>query len=398
MKILDELKSRGIFKAITSEEKFNKLIKGDKVYIGFDPTAKSLHLGNYIQIAILRRFKKAGFIPIAVLGGATGMIGDPSGKSEERNLLSKDDLNVNKAAIRKQLESFGFEVIDNYDFYKDINILEFLRNAGKLLSINYMLAKDSVSSRLETGMSFTEFSYQLIQGWDFKELFEKHDVKVQIGGSDQWGNITSGLEMIRKSLGDSLNAIGITTNLLMSASGKKFGKSEGNAIWLDQNMTSSFELYQYLLSTNDSDVKQLLFWLTDETEETINNQEARQAQKLLAFDVVRDIHGIDQAKQALVTTDILYGSKSENTLTTNQALSLERSIPTFNNILGNIVDVLIDTKLVSSKREARELVNKSSIKINGEIAKIDSVVTKELFDKKANIIRCGKKKIILIKY
>ena len=398
MKILDELKSRGIFKDITSEEKFRKLVKGDKVYIGFDPTAKSLHLGNYIQISILKRFEQEGFKPVAVLGGATGMIGDPSGKSEERNLLSKEVLEENKLSIKKQLESFGFEVIDNYDFYKNMNVLEFLRDAGKLLNVNYMLAKDSVSSRLETGMSFTEFSYQLIQGWDFKELFEKHNVKVQIGGSDQWGNITSGLEMIRKSSGESSDAIGITTNLLMSSSGKKFGKSEGNAIWLDETMTSSFQLYQYLLSTSDSDVEQLLLWLTTESEEVIKSQEAREAQKLLAFNVVKDIHGKEKAEQALVTTGILYGSTKEESLTTKQALSLEGSIPTFNNIVGNIEDVLIETKLATSKREAREFLTASSIKINGVIANSESVVSIESFDKKANIIRRGKKKIVLIKY
>ena len=398
MKILEELKNRGIFKDITSEEKFGKLTKGDKVYIGFDPTAKSLHLGNYIQIAILKMFEKAGFVPIAVLGGATGMIGDPSGKSEERNLLDEKLLNENKRSIRKQLESFNFEVIDNYDFYKGMDILEFLRDAGKLISINYMLAKDSVSSRIETGMSFTEFSYQLIQGWDFKTLFEKHNVKVQIGGSDQWGNITTGLEMIRKSFGNTLDAVGITTNLLMSASGKKFGKSEGNAIWLDKEMTTPFQLYQYLLSTDDADVKQLLLWLTTVNKNDINKQKPREAQKLLAYSVVEDIHGAKQAKQAIITTDILYGWKNESTLTTSQALSLEGSIPTFKNISGKIEDVLVEIKLATSKREAREFLSSSSIKVNGEIVIEDSVVQIKAFNKKANIIRRGKKKIVLIKY
>ena len=247
-------------------------------------------------------------------------------------------------------------------------------------------------------MSFTEFSYQLIQGWDFKELFEHHGVKVQIGGSDQWGNITSGLEMIRKSSGESSDAVGITTNLLMASSGKKFGKSEGNAIWLDENLTSPFQLYQYLLNTDDSDVEQLLLWLTTTDKEVVINQKAREAQKLLAYTVVRDIHGIDKAEQALITTGILYGSKDESTLTTKQALSLETSVPTFKDISGNIEDVLISIKLASSKREAREFLNASSIKVNGEVVGLNFAVSIKDFDKKANIIRRGKKKIVLIKY
>ncbi|WP_420330570.1 tyrosine--tRNA ligase, partial [Mycoplasma marinum] len=221
MKLIKELKERGILKDITNEEKLAKLPKGARVYIGFDPTAYSLHLGNYVQISILKRFEKHGIKPIAVIGGATGMIGDPSGRSEERNLLSSNALLENKSAIRKQLESFGIEVIDNYEFYKDMNILEFLRDAGKLLNINYMLSKEVVKSRLEQGISFTEFSYQLLQGWDFKRLYEEHNVMIQVGGSDQWGNITSGIEIIRKTLGDKNLAVGMTTNLLTGSDGKK---------------------------------------------------------------------------------------------------------------------------------------------------------------------------------
>ena len=262
MNILQELKDRGILDNITSQEKFKKLSKNSGVYIGFDPTALSLHLGNYIQITILKRFQKAGFKTFAVVGGATGMIGDPSGKSQERNLLDQETLKQNKNKIKKQLNSFELNVIDNLDFYKNTNVIEFLRDTGKLLNISYMLNKEIVKTRIDSGISFTEFAYQLIQGWDFYQLYKKHQVKVQIGGSDQWGNITAGTEIIRKKIGDKNNAVGITTKLLTTSSGKKFGKSEGNALFLDKNITSPFEIHQYILNTPDKDVSKLLKWLT----------------------------------------------------------------------------------------------------------------------------------------
>ena len=405
--ILNKLKAREILKDITNEDKFNKLKGNEGVYIGFDPTATSLHLGNYVQIAILKRFINAGFKSIAILGGATGMIGDPSGKSQERNLLLNDDLIKNKSLIKKQLESFNLKVIDNLDFYKDMNILTFLKDVGKLLNVNYMINKDVVSSRLETGISFTEFSYQLIQGWDFKQLYDQNNVRIQIGGSDQWGNITSGIELIRKTNSDSNLALGITTNLLTTSSGKKFGKSEGNALWLNPKMTTPFELYQYLISSTDEDVEKFLNWLTFLSIEEIKtiikqHQEKpflRVAQKKLAYEVVKDIHSEEQANLAIKITEILFSNKDISKLTTKEALSLEEHVPCFNNITGNILDVLIETNLSKSKREAREFINSKTISVNGiKIDKEDYQITNNHFDKKANIIKKGKNKIILIKY
>ena len=227
--LLVELKNRGIINNITSEEKLLQLRKGDGIYIGFDPTATSLHLGNYAQVVLLKRFEKAGFKTFALLGGATGMIGDPSFKEKERSLLDQTTLEKNKAAIKFQLESFGFQVIDNYDFYAQMNVIDFLRNVGKQININYMINKESINTRLETGLSFTEFTYTLLQGYDFLMLYEKHKVKIQAGGSDQWGNITTGLELIRKNHGET-NALGITVNLLTNTSGQKFGKTVDGAI------------------------------------------------------------------------------------------------------------------------------------------------------------------------
>ena len=406
MSIINELKNRGILKQVTNEEKFNSLKGTEGVYIGFDPTAKSLHLGNYVQMAILKRFADFGFKPVAVLGGATGMIGDPSGKASERNLLSEEELNDYKNKIRGQLENFGFNVIDNYDFYKNMSVIDYLRTVGKHLNVNYMLAKDSVSSRLENGISYTEFSYQLIQGWDFKKLYDEQDVRIQVGGSDQWGNITSGVELIRKTVGDDNLALGMTTNLLTTASGKKFGKSEGNALWLDKSMTTPFELYQYLISSSDDDAEKFLMWLTfipveeikSIMEEHAKNPAARHAQKTLAHEVVKTIHSQEDADNAVVITNILFGSMQVSELNTNQALSLEGNIPTFTNVKGNIQDVLVEINAAQSKREAREFLSSGAVEVNGN--KVDEAfeLTNNAFDGKANIIKRGKKKTFLIKY
>ena len=404
MNILEELKNRGILKDITNIEKFEKL-SNESLYIGFDPTAESLHLGNYVQIAILKRFEMAGFKPIAVLGGATGMIGDPSGKSEERNLLSEETLQKNINKIKNQLESFGIEVFNNYEIYKDMNVLEFLREVGKLININYMLSKEIVSSRLEKGISFTEFSYQLIQGWDFKKLYDDKNVRIEIGGSDQWGNITAGVELIRKTVGDNNLAVGITTNLLTTKSGKKFGKSEGNAIWLDASMTTPYELYQYLISTPDEDLETLFNWLTfieiNEIKEIISKHNqapsSRLGQKKLAFELTKDIHGIQEAEKAVTISDILFGSKEIFELSMEQALSLDGNVPTFKNIKGDIVDVIVKTSLAQSKREAREFLESGAISVNGKTVSEGYLLSNEAFDKKANIIKRGKK-IILIRY
>ena len=404
--LLKELKNRKILKNITNEEKFNKLLGNESVYIGFDPTATSLHLGNYVQIAILKRFQKFGFNSIVVLGGASGMIGDPSGKSKERKLLSKEKLLNNKNSIKKQLKTFGFKVIDNYDFYKNMNILDFFRNVGKILNVNYMLSKDAVSSRLERGISFTEFSYQLIQGWDFKTLYEKENVRIQVGGSDQWGNITTGIEMIRKNIGENNLAVGITTNLFTTSSGKKFGKTEENVLWINKKLTSSYELYQYLLSTNDDDVEKFLNWLTflkiDQIDQIIKKHQKEPnkniAQKKLAFEVVKDIHGEEESQKAKTLTNILFGKNDIKNLKPKDILLLEDSIPTFKNINGNILDVLNKINLTKSKREAREFIEARAISINGIIINDENhQVNYYGYNNLYNLIKKGKKKIILIK-
>lgn len=401
MKIINELKQRGIFNNITNEEKFAQLKQGEAVYIGFDPTAKSLHLGNYLQIVMLLRFKKAGFKPIAVLGGATGMIGDPSGKSAERNLLDSKELDSNKEYIKKQLESFGLEVIDNYDFYKDMNVLTFLREVGKLLNVNYMINKDVVASRLETGISFTEFSYQLIQGWDFKELYDKHNVKVQIGGSDQWGNITSGVEIIRKTNGDDNTAVGITTNLLTTASGKKFGKTEGNAIWLEKNLTTPFQLYQYILNTPDEDLEKIMKWTTllplEEIENIMKEHSVepfkRKAQIRLAQELVKDIHSPEELEEAENLSSVLFGQGDIKSLTNDQKMQLKGSVPSFENIHGTLFEVLTQVGAIQSNREGREFVSSGAIQINGEVISDENYS----FASGVYLIKKGKKKFFLIK-
>lgn len=401
MKIINELKQRGIFNNITNEEKFAQLKQGEAVYIGFDPTAKSLHLGNYLQIVMLLRFKEAGFKPIAVLGGATGMIGDPSGKSAERNLLDSKELDSNKEYIKKQLESFGLEVIDNYDFYKDMNVLTFLREVGKLLNVNYMINKDVVASRLETGISFTEFSYQLIQGWDFKELYDKHNVKVQIGGSDQWGNITSGVEIIRKTNGDDNTAVGITTNLLTTASGKKFGKTEGNAIWLDKTLTTPFQLYQYILNTPDEDLEKIMKWTTllplEEIENIMKEHSVepfkRKAQICLAQELVKDIHSPEELEEAENLSSVLFGQGDIKSLTNDQKMQLKGSVPSFENIHGTLFEVLTQVGAIKSNREGREFVSSGAIQINGEVISDENYS----FASGVYLIKKGKKKFFLIK-
>ena len=406
MSILNELKSRGIFNNITSEEKFNKLSNGVGIYIGFDPTAESLHLGNYIQITILKRFKEAGFNPIAVLGGATGMIGDPSGRSSERNLLDNSTLLNNKEKIRNQLESYGLTVVDNLDFYKDMNVLDFLREVGKHANVNHMIQKEVVKSRLDAGISFTEFSYQLIQGWDFKRLYDDKNVMIQVGGSDQWGNITAGVELIRKTNGEDNLALGITVNLLTTSTGAKFGKSAGNAVWIDRKMTSPFSLYQFMLNTTDEDVEKFLNWLTFLPKEKIESivskhkedPQARYGQKQLAFEVVKDVHSLDDANGAVKLTEVLFGSGDITTLSAEQVLQFEGSVPTFQNLTGPIKDVLVSIGAASSNREVREFLSTSSVEVNGEKITDENFEVTPGFDGKATFIKRGKKKFFLIKY
>ena len=407
--LLVELKNRGIINNITSEEKLLQLRKGDGIYIGFDPTATSLHLGNYAQVVLLKRFEKAGFKTFALLGGATGMIGDPSFKEKERSLLDQTTLEKNKAAIKFQLESFGFQVIDNYDFYAQMNVIDFLRNVGKQINVNYMINKESINTRLETGLSFTEFTYTLLQGYDFLILYEKHKVKIQAGGSDQWGNITTGLELIRKNHGET-NALGITVNLLTNTSGQKFGKTVDGAIWIDEAQTSSFALYQFLLNQKDEDVEKLLKWYTylelDEIDKFMyyHNQKPKQklAQKMLALYVTQDIHGKTRAHHAKEITEILFESTKPLTeLTMEQFELLLRELPVFDNQgqKRQLIDLLVAAKICTSKREGREFLAQGAISVDGQTKtnEFEELFPRH-FDYKYFLIKKGKKHFYIVKF
>ena len=326
MSFVEELKWRGMIHDMIpgTEDQFKKELT--TAYIGFDPTADSLHVGSLVQIMILVHLQKKGHKPIALLGGATGMVGDPSGKSKERNLLSKEILSHNLLRIKKQLEKFldfncgenSAEVIDNYTWFENISFLDFIRNTGKHISINYMMAKDSVKSRLETGMSFTEFSYQLVQGFDFYWLWKNHNCKVQLGGSDQWGNIVTGTELIRRK--ESGEAFAITTPLIQKVDGTKFGKTEEGNIWLDKEKTSVYKFYQFWLNSSDEDAKNYIKIFTlkskPEIEQIITehdkNPHLRLLQKSIADEVTERVHNTNELELAKKASSILFGKSTTN--------------------------------------------------------------------------------------
>ncbi|MGL5732462.1 MAG: tyrosine--tRNA ligase [Metamycoplasmataceae bacterium] len=409
LELINDLKSREIINNITNEEKINNLKAGDGIYIGFDPTAESLHLGNYIPITILKRFQNAGLKSYAVIGGATGMIGDPSFKDSERVLLSDEIVVKNKLEIKKQLESFNLRVIDNYDFYSDVSFLDFLRDVGKNITINYMMSKESVNARIESGLSFTEFSYQLIQGNDFRLLYEKFNIKIQAGGSDQWGNITTGLELIRKEFGEN-DALGITLNLLTDSNGNKFGKSVGQPIWLSKERTSAFSMYQYLVNVTDNDVEKLLKWYTflslQEIEQEIIlhsvNKSHKRAQKLLAFEVTKDVHGEKEALNAIVITATLFESKNPiESLKVEDIESIKNDLPFYdnNNQEITLIELLVNAKIATSKREAREFISSNSISIDGKTLNDENEMIVPInFDKKYLVIKKGKRSYFIVKY
>lgn len=405
--LINDLKNRNILNNIANEEKLYLLDKNISVYAGFDPTAKSLHLGNYIQIATLLRFKQFGIKPIAIIGGITGMIGDPSFRNSERQYLDEKVLLENKAAIIKQLKSFDLEVIDNLDFYKGWTIVDFLRNIGTLINVNYLLNKENIATRLEQGLSFTEFSYTLLQGWDFKTLYEKYNVKIQLGGSDQWGNITTGLEMIRKLYGEKNDAVAIVANLLLDESGKKFGKSTGGgSLWLDKELTSPYSIYQFLLNQSDEKVNELLNWLTfldvNEIKQIIlkhdENKAQRYAQKILAYEVVKDIHSKEIACQCKNISDILFSKdKKISSLTLDDISLLKGFLPLYKYNGETFIDFLKNNNIVSSNREAREFISKKTFIIDDFI--VDDENTKiefNNFSKKYAILKKGKKEFFII--
>lgn len=376
MGFIEELKWRGMIQDIMpgTEEQLNKEVTTG--YIGFDPTARSLHIGNLATIMVLKQFQMAGHKPLALVGGATGMVGDPSGKSAERNFLSEEILLENQAAIKKQLEKFldfdcgenAAEIVNNYDWFKDISFLQFLRDAGKYLTINYMSSKDSVKRRIETGISFTEFSYQLIQGYDYYHLYKTRGVRLQMGGSDQWGNITTGTELIRrKETGqEDYSAFALTTPLLTKSDGTKFGKSEGGNVWLDAELTSPYQFYQFWINQNDADLPRLLrvycCYLSKEEIEALEQEHAqvphlRIAQKALAKEVTVLVHGQEAYEKAVQASEVLFGKATVETLQ-----SLDEK--TFQEVFEGVPQTLIDRSTLSEESTLLELI---SVLSNGEI-------------------------------
>ena len=369
-----------------TQDQFDKEMTS--AYIGFDPTSDSLHIGSLVQIMILVHLQKSGHKPFALVGGATGMVGDPSGKSNERKLLDEKTLNDNLAFIKNQLEQFldfdcgenSAEVVNNYDWVKEITFLDFIRDIGKHISINYMLAKDSVKSRLDTGMSFTEFSYQLLQGYDFYWLWKNKNCKVQLGGSDQWGNIVTGTELIRRK-GEG-QAFAVTTPLIKKADGGKFGKTESGNVWLDKRKTSSYKFYQFWLNSSDEDAKNYIkiftlknqkeiATLTAEHEETPH---LRVLQKAIADEVTTRVHGKEDLEMAIKASSILFGTSTSEDLKSldrDTFLSIFEGVPQFKisktDLNVKILDVLTEkTKIFESKGEARRMIESNAISINKE--------------------------------
>ena len=409
MNLYNELEQRGLINQITNEEIKNRLDQPISLYCGFDPTADSLHIGHLLPLCILKRFIDHNHKGIALIGGATGLIGDPSFKKDERALQTKEQVNVNVLAISKQIKRIinndNLVMHNNYEWVKEINTIDFLRDYGKHFTINYMMNKDCVSSRVETGLSFTEFSYMILQSLDFLELYNRENCTLQIGGSDQWGNITSGIELIRRN-GISEQMYGLTIPLVTKSDGTKFGKTESGAIWLDPLKTSPYEFYQYFYNVEDKDVIKYLKYFTfisldeiDELEQELNEKPfLRSAQKKLAEEITKFVHGEEALIEVQKITECLFSGDISS-------LSVEEIEKYFNNIEQYetdkrlLIDVLIDVQLASSRREAREFISNNSIKINGEtINDVEYEITNDnLIGNKYMMIKRGKKKIHFVR-
>ena len=420
---IEELKWRGMLQDIMpgTEEQLNSEITS--AYIGFDPTADSLHIGSLVPILLLVHLQKAGHKPVALVGGATGMVGDPSGKSEERKLLSEDILNKNVAGVKAQLEKFlnfnpslpnAAEMVNNYDWFKNISFLDFIRDAGKHITVNYMMAKDSVKKRLtsETGMSFTEFTYQLVQGYDFYWLYKNKNCKLQMGGSDQWGNIVTGTELIRRKAGGE--AFAFTCPLITKADGGKFGKSEQGNIWLDAEKTSPYQFYQFWLNASDADAEKWIKIFTFLSKETIGdliknhqaNAAERSLQKTLARELTVFVHGNSEYEKAVETTQKLFNNQS--------AAAEDLSEEDLNNIEGlvkydfakqkiadgiDVITLLTEANIFPSKGEAKKMIQNGGVSINRK--KIDNSLQPinaiPLLHNKYLLVQRGKKNYYLLK-
>lgn len=404
MTLYEELKWRGLVQDISSPELIEKLNKGGLTfYIGTDPTADSMHIGHYSSFLISKRLAKHGHHPILLVGGATGLIGDPK-PNAERPMITKEEVEHNIKGLKKQAEDiFGFDVVNNYDWTKDINVLDFLRDYGKFFNVNYMLAKDKVKSRLETGITYAEFSYMILQALDFLYLYEHHNCELQVAGSDQWGNITSGIELIRKKL--DKEAYGMVMPLVTDSTGKKFGKTEGNALWLDKNKTSSYELYQYLINLEDSMIitylKMLTFLTPDEIMEIekkhLEAPEKRIAQKELARCIITDLHGEEEFNKAVQISEALFSGDLTG-LSANDIMLGMKMLPSIKlNGEVKLIDLLVENQICSSKREAREMLAAGAVSINNEkMIDENAVINNSVaIDGKVIVIRKGKKKQFL---
>lgn len=419
MNFVEELKWRGMIYDIMpgTEEQFEKEMTA--AYIGFDPTADSLHIGSLVQIMILVHLQRFGHKPIALVGGATGMVGDPSGKSKQRNLLDEKTLNHNLACVQKQLERFldfdcganSAEVVNNYDWFKDFSYLDFIRDVGKHISVNYMMAKDSVKSRLESGMSFTEFSYQLVQGYDFYWLWKNKNCKVQLGGSDQWGNIVTGTELVRRK-GEG-KAFAVTTPLIQKVDGGKFGKTESGNVWLDKTKTSPYKFYQFWLNTSDEDAKNYIKIFTLKSKEEIDKliveheetPHLRLLQKSIAEEVTTRVHSAEDLDMAIKASNILFGKSTAEDLKgldEETFLSVFEGVPQFKiskTDLGlGILDVVAEkTQIFASKGEARRMIKSNAVSINKEKITEDVQLSEnDLLNGKHILAQKGKKNYFLI--
>ena len=402
MTFFEELKWRGLVKDISSpdlEEKLNN--ESLTFYWGTDPTADSLHLGHYSSLVTAKRLMLHGHKPILLVGGATGLIGDPR-PTAEREIISKETVEKNIEGLKRQVTRLldnKAEVVNNYDWTKNVTFLDFLRDIGKYINVNYMLNKDIISRRLESGITYAEFSYTLLQGFDFLHLFKNKNCTLQAAGSDQWGNITTGIELIRKIEG--VEAYGFTMPLILDKTGKKFGKSEGNALWLNKDKTSSYELYQYLVNTDDemviSYLKVFTFLSKEEIleieKEHLAHPELRLAQKTLAKEIITDLHGEEEYLHAKEVSECLFTGKVSD-LTDKEIEMVFKGVPVLNYEKLPLMEFLVQEKVATSKREAREFLSGNAISVNGALVNDENYLLDE--KRKYNIIRRGKKKYYLV--
>lgn len=408
MTLFEDLKWRGLIKDIAGEESdLQKVLDGSpfSFYWGTDPTADSLHLGHYSSLCMAKRLANAGHHPVLLCGGATGRIGDPR-PTAEREIISEETVNRNIQSIHNQIDRLidgKAELVDNYDWMKDYTFLNFLRDIGKYINVNYMLDKDIIRRRLETGITFAEFSYMLMQGYDFLHLYQTKKCIMQVAGSDQWGNITTGVDLIRKVLDKT--AYAFTMPLILDPTGKKFGKSEGNALWLDKNKTSAYEIYQYLINADDSKVLEYLKVFTFLSKEQIEDVYAQQqaapetriAQKTLAWEVVKDIHGKDEADNAVLVSQKLFAGDFSG-LSVQDIKAGMKGVPSFPFEKDEpVIDILVNNKIASSKREARDFLKANAISVNGKpVSDETALITKDMaLGGEILIFRRGKKKYFI---